>query len=68
MHYDKQEAMMNGLESEPEILAETDLFAVWRSVEDSDGFVYHVELGGLTLHLTSEEWEELVSLVRAASM
>lgn len=59
---------MNGLESEPEILAETDLFAVWRSVEDGDGFVYHVELGGLTLHLTSEEWEELVSLVRGASM
>lgn len=60
--------MNNGLENEPEILAETDLFAVWRSSEDGDGYVYHVELGGLTLHLSSEEWEELVSVVRGASM
>lgn len=60
--------MNNGMESEPEILAETDLFAIWRSVEESDEYIYHVELGGLTLHLSSEEWQELVSLVRGASM
>lgn len=60
--------MNNGLENEPEILAETELFAVWRSAEDGEGYVYHVELGGLTLHLSSEEWEELVSVVRSASM
>jgi hypothetical protein len=29
--------------------------------------MYHIELGGVTLHLTSEEWEELVILVRQAS-
>lgn len=57
----------NGWESDPEVLAETDLFAVWRSIEDEQEYVYHVELGGMTLHLTSEEWEELVSLVRSAS-
>ncbi len=60
--------MNNGLENEPEVLAETDLFAIWRSVEEGEEYIYHVELGGLTLHMTSEEWQELVSLVRSASM
>lgn len=48
-----------------EMVAETDNFAVWRS-EEGDGYLYHVELGGITLHLTSEEWEELIVLVRSA--
>lgn len=60
--------MHNGMDSEPEILAETEMFAVWRSVEEDDEFIYHVELGGLTLHLSSDEWDELVTLVRGASM
>jgi len=51
---------------EPDMLAETEMFAVWRN-EEEDGFMYHIELGGLTLHLTPEEWEELVILVRQAS-
>ena len=50
---------------EMDILAETDNFAVWRSKED-DGYLYHVELGGITLHLTSEEWEELALLIKDA--
>ena len=29
--------------------------------------MYHLELGGVTLHMTPEEWEELVLLVRQAS-
>jgi hypothetical protein len=59
--------MNHNHDREPEVLAETDMFAVWRSVEDDDVFVYHVELGGVTMHLSAEEWEELVSLVRHAS-
>jgi hypothetical protein len=51
---------------EPDMLAETETFAVWRN-EEEDGFMYHIELGGITLHLTPEEWEELVILVRQAS-
>lgn len=53
----------------PEIdtLAETDLFVVWRSSEEDEGIIYHVELGGITLHLTPEEWDELVVLIRSAS-
>jgi hypothetical protein len=51
---------------DPDILSETDDFVVWRSQEEDDN-LYHVELGGITLHLTSEEWEELVILIRDAS-
>jgi hypothetical protein len=52
---------------EPDFLAETDLFAVWRNVEEDGAYLYHIELGGLTLHMTAEEWEELVLLVRTAT-
>lgn len=60
--------MHNGMESDPEVLAETELFAIWRSLEEDEEYIYHVELGGLTLHLSPDEWEELVTLVRGASM
>ncbi len=59
--------MNHNHEMEPEVLAETDLFAVWRNLEDEDAYVYHVELGGVTMHLSPEEWEELVLLIRNAS-
>ncbi len=49
-----------------DILAETDNFAVWRSMEDDDA-VYHIELGGVTLHLTAEEWEEFAVLIKSAA-
>jgi hypothetical protein len=53
---------------EPEVLAETEDygFAVWRSMEE-DGYMYHIELGGVTMHMTPEEWEEFVVLIRNAS-
>lgn len=49
---------------EPETIAETENFAVWRS-EEEDGFVYHVELGGVTLHVQAEDWEEVVTLFKS---
>jgi hypothetical protein len=52
-------------EFEPDVLAETENFAVWRSQEEDDT-LYHVELGGVTLHLTAEEWEEFVTLIDSA--
>ncbi len=53
-------------ESDLEVLAETEHFAVLRG-EDEDGeLVYNVELGMVTLHLFSEEWRELVQLIREA--
>ena len=41
-----------------EILSETENFALWRSEED-DGYLFHLELGSITLHLAADEWEEL---------
>jgi len=57
---------MNHQDVEPEVLAETDNYAVWRNDEEDDT-IYHLELGGVTLHFTSEEWNELVSLIRSAT-
>ena len=48
-----------------DLLSETENFIIWRSKEES-GFIYHIELGGLSLHLASEEWEELVTLFLGA--
>ncbi len=52
-------------DADMDIIAETENFAVWRS-QEGDGFVYHVELGGITLHLDSEEWEELAILIKSS--
>lgn len=55
----------NNSDVDLDVIAETENFAVWRS-QEGDGFGYHVELGGLTLHLDSEEWEELAILIKSA--
>jgi hypothetical protein len=47
------------------IVAETENFSVVRSKDDS-GVLYHVELGGVSLHLEPEDWEELVMLIKSA--
>lgn len=56
-----------GAEIEPDVLAESEQFAVWRNREMDEEFIYHIELGGITLHLSGDEWEELVVLIREAS-
>ena len=48
------------------VVAETENLIVWRSIDD-EGYIYHLELGSFSLHLSSEEWEELVTLIRSAS-
>lgn len=53
-------------EVELDVIAESENFAVWRS-EEEEGYVYHVELGGITLHLSSEEWDEFVVLIKSAT-
>ena len=52
-------------EIEAETLAETEGFIVWKAA-DADEVLYHIELGGITLHLTGEEWDELVTLIKSA--
>ncbi len=56
--------MENRDEFEPEVISETENFAVWRSEEDS-GYMYHLELGGITLHINPEEWQEVVTLFKS---
>jgi len=51
---------------ENEILAETENLIVWRSKEEV-GYVYHVEMGSMSLHLLPDEWEELVVLIESAT-
>jgi hypothetical protein len=52
-------------EIENEIIAETENLIAWRSKEESIGYVYHIELGAVTLHLMPEEWDELSLLIQA---
>jgi len=49
-----------------DIISETENFIVWRTKEGAEGNYYHVALGGITLHLSSEEWNELVMLIKGA--
>lgn len=51
---------------EMDVLSETENFAVWRS-PDEDGFLYHIELGSITLHLAADEYEELILLLSGAA-
>lgn len=55
----------NHEEEDQSTLAVTESFIVWTSEVDGDA-AFHIELGGITLHLTSEEWEELVVLIKSA--
>jgi hypothetical protein len=46
-------------------ISQTENFVIWRSDEEDEGVLYHVELGGITLHITPEEWDELVTLFKS---
>jgi len=54
------------MKNEAEILAETENLVAWRSSEEV-GYIYHLELGNLSIHFLSDEWEELVILIRDSS-
>lgn len=45
-------------------IAETEHFIIWRSAEGEES-LYHIEFGGVTLHVTDEEWEEIVMLFKS---
>ncbi len=51
---------------ENDVLAETENMIVWRSEEEQVGYMYHVEMGGVSLHLLPEEWDEFFVLIRSA--
>lgn len=54
----------NQHDDEGDIIAETDSYFVWQSEEEGE-LVFHLELGGVSLHMTSEEWDELVDLMKS---
>ena len=49
---------------EMDMLSETENFAIWRSPDDENSDIYHVELGSITLHLNGEEWQEFLDLIK----
>ncbi len=53
-------------EMDATLLAETENFMVWTSETDGEKLI-HLELGSATLHLLSEEWDELLTLVKMLS-
>jgi len=50
-------------EQEIEILAETDVYSIWRMTEPEGDLTYHMELGNVTFHFFEDEWEQFVALV-----
>ena len=54
----------NNEDYEMDMLSETENFAIWRSPDDDDTDIYHVELGSITLHLSGEEWHEFLDLIK----
>lgn len=46
-------------------IAETEHFMVWTSEDDGE-LTFHVALGVVSLHMTAEEWSELVMLIKDA--
>ena len=54
---------MSNHEEQPNIISETENFGVWVNEEEGE-MMYHLELGdSLTIHFSSEEWEEFLVLV-----
>ena len=52
-------------EMDADLLAETENFMIWESDVDGENIV-HLELGGVSLHLSGDEWEEFITLVKIA--
>ena len=52
-------------EVDGQIIAETENFFVWSSEDEKNGVLYHLELGGVSLHIEPEEWNELVALIKS---
>ncbi len=50
-----------------ETLAETENYAIWKSVEPDGEIVFHLEVGSVTMHFFQEEWDEMLALVTAAA-
>jgi hypothetical protein len=47
-----------------ETLAETENYTIWRADEPDGEATYHVEIGPVTAHFFTEEWNDFVQLIR----
>lgn len=56
--------MSENPEVNTETLAETGNFMAWRATEPDGEETYHLELGQVTVHFFSEEWEEFLTMMR----
>ena len=50
-------------ELDANLLAETENYMVWTSDVDGE-LLYHLEMGGATLHLMSDEWDHTVTALQ----
>ena len=59
--------MSDSHESEinPQTLAETANFIAWYVQEPDGEKTFHLELNNVTLHFFTEEWKELLDLIRS---
>jgi hypothetical protein len=57
----QEEKRMDDLDAD--LVAETENYMVWTSEVEGE-VMFHLELGGISLHLTDEEWDELITLMR----
>ena len=48
------------------LLAETENFMVWITEAEGDKLI-HLQLGSNSFHLLSEEWDELLTLIKMVS-
>ena len=53
------------MDADVEVIAQTDNFEIL-TTEAKDDVIFHIDLGRITLHLASEEWDELVLLIKTA--
>jgi hypothetical protein len=51
-------------EIKTEVIAETDNYQAWRVQEPDSEMTYHLEINNVTIHFFTEEWEEMLKLMR----
>ncbi len=47
------------------LLAETEGYMIWSSEVEGEE-LYHLELGGVSIHFSEDEWDEFITLVKLA--
>ena len=59
--------MTNGNGIDTETIAESANYLVWKANEPDGEPTFHVELGTVTIHFFSEEWDEIRTLLASTN-